>query len=169
MIKAAHRPITSAMNSERTRLCLIPMDLMVSLGSSMGMDFDQVMPLFIPPLLTNCARTNKIVINRAKGSILSIIEVTQLASVLTYFLQNIKDKSSAMKIAISEGTLACLNSCNPPDLEKEARALEIEGIIRITARDANADVRKLSRKIFESYMILLPSRVQKYVTGFLCR
>ncbi|KAH9480265.1 Protein stu-1 [Psilocybe cubensis] len=162
MVRAAHRPIISAMNSERTRLCMVPMDLMVSLGGAMGMEFDQIMPLFIPTLLTNCARTNKVIVNRAKSTILSVIEVTQLAAILTHFYHNIKDKSSSMKIAISEGTLACLNSCNPPDLEKEARAVEIEGIIRITARDANADVRKNSRKIFESYTILLPARVQSF-------
>ncbi|KDR82464.1 hypothetical protein GALMADRAFT_57361 [Galerina marginata CBS 339.88] len=165
IIKTSHRPIISAMNSERTRLCMVPMDLMAALGTAMGRDFEQLLPLFMPALLTQCARTNKVIINRAKSAILTIIEVTQLASVLSYFLQNIKDKSATMKVVIAEGTLACLNSCNPPDLEKEARTTEVESIIRVSARDNNADVRKLSRKIFESYKILLPSRVQKYVDG----
>ena len=161
-IKTSQRPIVSAMNSERTRLCMVPMDLLSTLASVMGTEFEQLLPLFMPTLLALCARTNKVIINRAKASILAIIQSAQLASVLTYFLQNIKDKSSTLKVVIAEGTLACLNSCNPPDFEKEARATEVESIIRITARDANADVRKISRKIFESYKILLPSRIQRY-------
>jgi hypothetical protein len=56
-----------------------------------------------------------------------------------------------------------MNCFNPPDLEKENRALEIEAAIRLSARDANADVRKVSRKIFEAYKELLPDRVDRFV------
>ena len=59
--------------------------------------------------------------------------------------------------------LLCLKSFNPPDLEKESRAKEIEATIRATAVDANADVRKVARKIFDAYKILLPRRVQRCV------
>lgn len=115
------------------------------------------------PLLALCGRTKKVVLNRARTCIITIIESTQLASVLVYFLQNINDKSVSLRLIVAEGTLACLNSCNPPDLERESRARDIESIIRNTARDANADVRKLSRKIFECYKILLPGRVDRLV------
>lgn len=160
-LRSAHRPIVSAMNSERTRLSLIPLELFNTLVSVMGGEFEQLLPLYMQPLLTLCARTNKVVLNRARACIFAIIECSQSASLLTYFLQNIKEKSNTLKVVASEGTLACLNSCNPPDLEKESRAVEIEAIIRATARDAHADVRKISRKLFESYKILLPSRVAK--------
>lgn len=160
-LRAAHRPIISAMNSERTRLSLIPLEFFSTLAPVMGGEFEQLLPLFMQPLLTLCTRTNKVVLNRSRACIFSIIESSQSASLLTYFLQNIKDKSNTLKTVASEGTLACLNSCNPPDLEREPRAIEIEAIIRATARDAHADVRKVSRKLFESYKILLPSRVAK--------
>jgi len=149
------------MNSERTRLCLIPLELLGTVSTAMGGEFEQLLPMFMPPLLALCGRTSKIVINRARASIFTIVENTQLASLLSYFLQNVKDKSASLKLVVADGTLACLNSCNPPDIEKDARAVEVEAIIRATAHDANADVRKVGRKIFESYKILLPSRVQK--------
>lgn len=151
------------MNSERTRLCGTALDMLTSVANGLGHDFDQLMPLFMPTLLNVCGRTNKVVINRARGVILSIIESTQLASILSFFVQNIKDKAATLRLVVAEGTLACLNSCNPPDLEKEARARDIEAIIRGSARDANPEVRKVSRKIFESYKLLLPSRVERYV------
>jgi len=157
------RPVVSAMNSERTRLCVAAIDLLVSTATGLGREFEQLLTLFMPPLLSLCGRTNKVVINRARTCIITIIESTQLASVLPYFLQNIKDKSASLRLVVAEGTLACLNSCNPPDLERESRARDIENIIRGTARDANADVRKLSRKIFECYKILLPDRVDRSV------
>ncbi|KAJ3515776.1 hypothetical protein NLJ89_g1538 [Agrocybe chaxingu] len=160
--RGAHRPIISAMNSERTRLSGCALDLVNSVATAVGKDFEQLLSIFMPPLLALCGRTNKVVTNRARGVIFNVIEVAQLASVLSYFLRDIKDKSISLRQVIAEGTLAVLNSCNPPDLEKEARAKEIEAIIRGTARDANADVRKVSRKIFESYKILLPSRVESF-------
>jgi hypothetical protein len=164
-IRNFHRPITNAINSERTRLCGTALDMLTSTANGLGHDFDQLMPLFIPTLLNVCGRTNKVVINRARGAILSIIESTQLASILSFFVQNIKDKSATLRLVVAEGTLACLNSCNPPDLEKEARARDVETIIRGTARDANPEVRKVSRKIFDSYRTLLPLRVERYVLG----
>jgi hypothetical protein len=151
------------MNSERTRLCGAAIDLLASAAAGLGREFEQLLTLFMPPLLALCGRTNKVVINRARICITTIIESTQLASVLPYFLQNIKDKSASLRLIVAEGTLACLNSCNPPDLERESRARDVESIIRGTARDANADVRKLSRKIFECYKILFPGRVDRLV------
>lgn len=160
-LRTSHRPIISAMNSERTRLCLIPLELLSTVAAAMGGEFEQLLPMFMPPLLALCGRTSKIVINRARASIFTIVENTQRASILSYLLQNVKDKSASLKLVVADSTLACLNSCNPPDIEKDARALEVEAIIRATAHDANADVRKVGRKIFESYKILLPSRVQR--------
>ena len=69
----------------------------------------------------------------------------------------------SLRLAAAEVMLLCLKSFNPPDLEKESRAKEIEATIRATAVDANADVRKVARKIFDAYKILLPRRVQRYV------
>ena len=43
------------------------------------------------------------------------------------------------------------------------RAKEIEAVIRVTAVDANADIRKTARKIFDAYKILLPGRVLRCV------
>ncbi|KAF9485829.1 hypothetical protein BDN70DRAFT_870719 [Pholiota conissans] len=163
-LRSSHRPIISAMSSERTRLCLIPLDLLSTVASVMGGEFEQLLPLFMQPLLTLCARTNKVIVNRARACVFSVVEYTQSATLLSYFLQNVKDKSNTLKLVVVEGTLACLNSCNPPDIEKEPRVLEIEAIIRASARDASADVRKIGRKMFESYQILFPSRISQFTT-----
>ncbi|TFK40166.1 clasp N-terminal domain-containing protein, partial [Crucibulum laeve] len=162
-MRTFYRPITNSMVSERTRLSGTAIDLVSTVARELGVSFEGLLPLFLPTLLNLCGRTNKVVLTRARACIVMIIESTQLSSVLPYFLQSLKEKSATLRLVAAEGTLTCLNCCNPPDLEKEARAKEVEAIIRATAKDANPDVRKASRKIFEGYKELLPDRVARCV------
>lgn len=162
-IRSFSRPITSAMNSERTRLSGTAIDLVSVIATNLGAAFDPLLPVFLPTLLALCGRTNKVIITRARSCITAIIESTQLPAILPYFLQSVKDKSTSLRLTAVEGALTCMNCFNPPDLEREVRARELEDIIRATARDANADVRKVSRKMFEAYKLLLPSRVDRCV------
>lgn len=158
-VRTLSRPLNSAINSERSKLSAVAIDLMTTLSSELRQSFEPLLPLFFPTLLAMCTRSNKVFVTRAKASLLAIVEHTTSTSMLTYFSESIADKSMSLRLATAECTLACLNSFNPPDLEKEPRAREIEAIIRKAAIDANADVRKVGRKLFEAYKILLPGRV----------
>ncbi|KIM78968.1 hypothetical protein PILCRDRAFT_824098 [Piloderma croceum F 1598] len=162
-IRTVSRPISSAMCSERSRLSGAAIDLLCALASGLGAGFEPLMSLFFPTLLHLCTRTNKVLSTRARSCILAVIEHTQLPAILSYLSEASKDKSVSLRIAAAESVLACLNCFNPPDLEKEARAKLIEDVIRASARDASADVRKISRKVFEAYKALLPGRVDKFV------
>jgi len=75
----------------------------------------------------------------------------------------VSDKSLSLRLIATELVLACMNCFNPPDLETVQRAEDIEGVIRTTATDASAEVRKCSRNVFEAYKILLPGRLDKCV------
>ncbi|CAK5281436.1 unnamed protein product [Mycena citricolor] len=161
-LKSISRPLVSAMNSERGRLSGVAMDLMATVASSLESQFDPLIPHFFPTLLILTSRTSKVTIARARACILTIISTTHIPSILSQLTQFVGDKSASMRITIAEATLACLNSFNPPDLEKEARAKEIEVIIRTFARDANADVRKVSKRIFEAHQLLLPARLASF-------
>lgn len=167
-LRVLSRPLISAMNSERTRLSGVAIDLIGLVASGLGSTFEPLLKIFFPVLLALSGRTNKVIITRARACIIVIIETTQLPSILPYFLQSVKDKSTSLRLTATEGTLTCMNCFNPPDLEKDTRAREIEAIIRATARDANADIRKVSRKIFEAYKLLLPGRVDRYVPNVEC-
>lgn len=160
-IRSLSRPLTSAMCSERGRLSGAAIDFLVTLASDLGGDMEALLPLFFPTLLTLCTRRSNIFVNRARACIIAFIENTQLPSILPYLADGSKDKSVSLRLAATESVLACLNCFNPPDLEKEARAKIVEDVIRVTARDASADVRKASRKVFEAYKTLLPGRVDK--------
>lgn len=160
-IRSLSRPLTSAMNSERSRLSGTAIDLVSALAIGLGSSFEPLVPLFMPALLGLCGRTNKIFTSRTKACILVLIEHTQLPCILNHLADLATHKSVFPRLTAAEGVLACLNCFNPPDLEKEARARIVEDFIKLTARDANADVRKVSKKIFEAFKTLMPGRVDR--------
>ena len=160
-LKSLSRPLISALNSERTRLSGPAIDLIATVTIGLGPDFDPLLSIFFPALLLLCSRTNKVVVSRAKACALSIVQLTQLPAILPHLLQHSKDKTSSLRLVVAECTLACLNCFNPPDLERDSRARDIESLIRVTAKDATADVRKVSRDIFKAYTVLLPTRVKR--------
>lgn len=167
IIRSSSRPIINSMITERTRLSASAVDLISVLATGLGKSFKPLLQIFLPTLLSLCGRTNKVIVTRAKACIMVIIETTQLSAILSYFVQYIEDKSTSIRLAAAEGTLACVNCFNPPDLEKEARASEVETVIRAAAKDAQADIRIVGRKLFEAYRVLLPTRIDKCVI-FLC-
>ncbi|KAK0212992.1 clasp N terminal-domain-containing protein [Desarmillaria ectypa] len=162
-LRSLSTPITCAIKSERTRLSGVAIDCITELATGLGTSLEPLLPVFFPTLLSLCARTNKVFVTRARACILVIIESTQLPSILPYFVHSIKDKSTSLRLVAAEGVLTCMNCLNPPDLEKEVRAREVENLIKATTRDANADVRKTGRKVFDAFKVLLPNRVDNFV------
>jgi hypothetical protein len=162
-IRSCASPINSAMKSERTRLSGTAIECVNSMASAFGHAFSPLIQLFVPTLLLLCARTNKVVIGRARNAIHAIIENTQFPLLLRHLQSSISDKSASLRLASAEATLQCLNCFNPVDIEKEERALEVEVIIKTSAGDQNADIRKVGRKLFEAYKILMPGRVSGWV------
>lgn len=163
-IRSLSRPINHAMNSERSRLSGSAIELMNALLAGLGSSFEPLVSLFMPTLLGLCGRTNKVFTSRAKACILAVIENTQLPSILPYLADSLTQKSAFLRLVAAEGVLACLNCFNPPDIEKDTRARLIEDIIKLTARDASADVRRAGKMIFEAYKALLPDRVERLVS-----
>lgn len=100
---------------------------------------------------------------------MDIIEHTRLPAIMPYLVDALRDKSVSLRLSAAEAVLACLNTFDPVDLAKDSRAREIETVIKATIKDANADVRQVSRKVFEAYNILVPDRVDAWVPiVFLC-
>lgn len=132
---------------------------MASLAEGLSRQFEPLVPVYFPTLLSMTTKSNKVFVGRARGCILAIIEYAQLPSLIPHLRRAIGDKSKSLRLVATDATLACLKCFNPPDLEVNARAEDIETIIRSTARDADADVRKSSRQVFDAYCMILPGRV----------
>ncbi|KAG6372351.1 clasp N terminal-domain-containing protein [Boletus reticuloceps] len=162
-IRSVSRPLNSALNSERSRLSGATVDFLTALATGLGSSFDPLVSQFVPTLLALCGRTNKVFNSRAKACTLAIIQHTRLPSLLPYLAELANHKSVLPRLTAAEGILACLNCFNPPDLEKESRARVVEDFIKLTARDASADVRKASKEVFKAYKALMPARVDNFV------
>jgi hypothetical protein len=115
----------------------------------------------LPSVLQLSSRPNKVFTKRGAVCLTTIIEATQLPAILTSLASGVKDRSASLRLAVTKGTLTCLNCFDPSALEKEKRAKEIESIIKVTIRDANVDVRTAGRDVFRAYQMLMPARVPK--------
>lgn len=160
-IRLLSRPLNNAVNSERSRLSGAAVELVTALATGLGSSFEPLVSQFVPTLLALCGRTNKVFTSRARACILAIVQHTHLPSLIPYLAELANHKSVFPRLTAAEGILACLNCFNPPDLEKETRARIVEDFIKLTARDANADVRKASKEVFKAYKILMPARVER--------
>ncbi|KAH8107475.1 clasp N terminal-domain-containing protein [Phellopilus nigrolimitatus] len=157
------RPIANSLNSERSRLSGASTDLLTALALNLTRPFEPLIPLFVPPLLALATRSNKIFIARARNCLQTIVEHVQSPALLPFLRMAVSDKSTSLRLVATDLVAACLNCYNPPDIENPHRAEDIETVVRSTACDASADVRKSSRKVFEAYKILLPARVDTFV------
>lgn len=164
LIRGIARPLINCVNSERSKLSGVSLELFISLGQSLQSSFAPLVPVFLPALLSQCMRSNKVFSARGKACVIEIIGSTRLPGIITYLLNSVKDKSVAMRLAAAEAALACLNVCDPEELVKGVRQGEIESIIKATIQDPNGDIRKTSRKMFEAYTILNPDRIDTYVS-----
>ena len=159
LMRGVARPLINCVNSERSKLSGVSLELFTSLAQSLQSSFAPLIPVFFPTLLSQCMRSNKVFSARGKACVIEIIGSTRLPGILTYAVNSVKDKSVAMRLAAAETALACLNACDPEELAKGVRQGEIESIIKTTIQDANGDIRKTSRKMFEAYTILNPDRI----------
>lgn len=157
--KRLARPINNSMISERSRLSGAATDMLATLAMILGRAFEPLIPVYVPGLLSLASRPNKVFISRSKTCLKSIAESSQSPFILPLLRNAIGDKSVSLRLTATDTLFTCLNCFNPPDIEHPARAEDIEAVIRATARDASADVRKSSKQVFEAYSVLLPHRL----------
>lgn len=151
--------VIRCLNSERTILSGHAITLLEQTAVRLGAEFDSICSLFVPVLLGLCARTVKLYVTRARACLLTIVDEAHPPAMISHLRHSMDTKSTSLRLTATEITLACLNSMNPADLAKEARAKDIESVIRAAIGDANSDVRKIGRKAYEAYATVLPNRV----------
>jgi len=159
-IRSLSGSLNGAINSERSRLSGSAIKLLNVLSAGLGPAFEPLIPLFIHALLGLCARANKLFVSRAKTCIIAIIENTRSRSILPYLAESVDHKSQTLRLAAAEGVLACLNSFTPSDC---ARSRRFEDVIKLTTRDASADVRAAGKKLGEAYKTIFPGSAAMFV------
>lgn len=161
LLRSLSQPINTAVCSERSRLSGAAVDLISASAECLQGYFDAALPVFLPTLLSLCSRPNKVFVTRARKCISDLILSTQSPSILPFLVREVKDKSVTLRLAVTDAALMCLETLDHSALQKEARARDIEALIKAMATDANADIRKLARKVFEVYKVVMPHRVDR--------
>ena len=162
-VRSLSRPLNRAINSDRSRLSCLAIELVIALLAGLSTSFEPLIALFLPTLLGLCARTNKAFTTPAKACVFAVIRGTKSPSLLPYLVKSLDHKSPSVRLVAAEGVLAYLDCVNHPDIVKDTRQRLLETIIKLTTRDPNADVRQAGKKIFEIYKALLPGRVERLV------
>lgn len=147
---------------ERGRLSGPAITVVNDIGLRMGLKFEPLIPLYIPSVLRLCTRTSKIYISRATECLKTISSCCRMPSLVSLYKEAVQDKSQGLRIAATEALHVLLSTSVRDGLPKKGKWVEdVEQIVKITARDAVPETRKLSRKAFLAYCELWPERVNE--------
>ncbi|KAG8950715.1 hypothetical protein FRC03_012751, partial [Tulasnella sp. 419] len=171
-IKSLYKPITTSMLSERTRLSSTATDLVTAIAPRLASRFEVLVPLIVPAVIKLCNRPNKVFVTRAQKCLSAIIEHCHALNIIPFLREAVKEKAQSIRLSAIQATLLVFVHWDPHILEvKEGSAPlnrykgnveDMESIIRDTARDANPEVRKISREVFEKYCEVFTDRVTTF-------
>ena len=160
--KLISRPIINSLLSERTRISGTAADLLNSVAPRLAERFEPLVPVFVPSLLTICARTNKVAYKRAQKTLALICTYCHVPWALLPLLREAaKDKVGGLRVVAVECAVVLLQNCDRDRISRRSGAENIEEIIRVTARDASNEVRTWTKQLFGIYETSLTERVEK--------
>ncbi|QRV79497.1 CLASP amino-terminal protein [Ceratobasidium sp. AG-Ba] len=155
--------ILNSMNSERTRLANVAVDLFSVITPPLGNRFEPLLTLFIPTLIKLLGRTNKVFVSRATAGLNAIISNCPHPRILVELRIMSTDKSASLRVIVAGAILQCLSEWDWSTPAFANKVGEIENFIRSTGTDSNVEVRKTARQAFELYTQLFPERVDDFL------
>lgn len=151
------------MNSERTRLANIAVDLFTVLAPPLGSKFESLIGVFVPNLIRLLGRTNKVFIARATAGLHAIITHCPHPRLLVELRVMVTDKSAALRVLVGGAVLRCMTEWDWSVPSLASKAGDVETVIRAFGTDSNVDARKIARQIFDCYKQTFPDRVERCV------
>lgn len=152
--------ITQSLLSERTKLSGTASDVLNSMAPRLGEQFAPLLPVFMPPLLQLCSRTNKVALKRAEKSIHLICRHCQLVQTVPYLVHALHEKAPALRVVALGALVELIDASGTERLQK--RVGDIEQVVRKYARDANNEVRALCRTLYVQYSTHWPERQELF-------
>ncbi|KXS20140.1 hypothetical protein M427DRAFT_403077 [Gonapodya prolifera JEL478] len=148
--------IVGALLSERSRLSRTALELVESLSSVLGRDFDLISDGFVSSIITLTGRSNKVFVSSATSCLKSVIQNSQVSRVIPNFVEALKSKSKSMRASAADAILECLDSTLPMDLADHHQL--IETAIKTAIEDSNPLVREGARSMYNRYYKVFPER-----------
>lgn len=150
------------MNSDRTRLAVAALDCLGAIAPRIGVKFEPLVTIYVPPLLRLSTRTNKVFVARSQSTTALIIGYCQIPSIIPYILSACKEsKMASGRLAAAEAALRTLNKWDWTQKDTKVKVGSIEELLKITGRDKDSAVRQTSKAIFAAYKALFPERIDE--------
>ncbi|KAG9125291.1 hypothetical protein FRC07_008212 [Ceratobasidium sp. 392] len=155
--------ILNSMNSERTRLANVAVDLFTVIAPPLGNRFEPLISIFVPTLIKLLGRTNKVFLSRATAGLQSIISNCPHPRILLELRIMVTDKSAGLRVIVAAAILQCLSEWDWSAPSFAAKVGEVESFIRSAGTDSNVEVRKTARQTFDLYKQMFPDRVDDFL------
>ncbi|KAG0175741.1 hypothetical protein DFQ28_003219 [Apophysomyces sp. BC1034] len=158
-IRLLQKPIIKALTTERTRLSATATDLLKGLSQAMQRDYEIIHDLFMPTLLRQFARTNKVLLARSLDCYKTIItnaKVPKSVPRLCNILKNNKEPNKSVRSCIADCLQKLMEVNDVADIQKYTT--DIEAAIQTAAMDSAPEVRLGIRSCYKTYCDKLPEQ-----------
>src|SRR6266542_463523 len=134
---------------ERTKHTRTAKELIEEMAKTLGLKFDALSEIFVPSIIKLCMRTKKTSLIRAQKCVNTIIRECHLPNLIPKFKEALQHQSKSLRNCAAEWMRISLEVNEVGDLNNYIA--DIEWSIRQCASDSSADVRTISKQIFEIY------------------
>lgn len=147
------------MLSDRGRLSGVAIELLQTMAPRLGMHFQPLVLLYLPPLVRLLARPNKIYIKRAEKCLLTIISHCPIPSILVHLRSGLDDRADSCKRSCATSIEATIHEWERSRWhERDLELLEL--CVRKMATDRDAEVRKTAKRVWGLFVETWPERVE---------
>ncbi|KAK9759906.1 hypothetical protein K7432_016599 [Basidiobolus ranarum] len=147
--------IVECIRSERTQLCITAMDYIVELSGYLKSEFEPLAKVYLPVILKNCGRTNKIIRTKAVDSLVSILSSSGPTSWFVTLLEERTSENKDVRFGVIRA-LQCIIDLYESILSEEVEI--IEDTIASGISDASPEVRDIAFKAYRAYFSRISSR-----------
>ncbi|KAK9760085.1 hypothetical protein K7432_016248 [Basidiobolus ranarum] len=151
--------VIDCIKSERTQLCIIAMEYAVELSHYLKFEFDPLASLYLPVVLKNCGRTNKIIRTKAHDSLIKMLTSSGPTSWFTTLLEEKASENKDIRFAVIKA-LQCIINLYEPKLDENASI--VEDSISSGISDASPEVRDVAFDTYCSYFAKKSSKEQTF-------
>ncbi|KAK9762573.1 hypothetical protein K7432_011569 [Basidiobolus ranarum] len=151
--------IIECIKSERTQLCNLAMDYVEEIAKHAESKFDPLAEHYLPVILKNCGRTNKIVRLKAGNCLMGILANVGPTSWFGAMLNEKTHENKDIRFHVAKGLSVILNM----DKYDITHFLSpIEETIAVAIGDASSEVREFGLQSYRQFFQKLPEREQSF-------
>lgn len=155
-IRKCKEVFIGSLSTERTRLALTALDGLQKIADTLGPNYEPLQDYFFCPILRLCERTNRVIAERAKATLMLLMKQPwPLKPVMAHLLEAHGSQNRLLRLCVIEALLEIVKSC-PRDVltefESTLAKILIDGL-----QDAAEGVRTVSKKLYLPLTSLFPS------------